>query len=109
MPGIWPPVTIGGHRYIDGGVRTVTNADLAGDHDRVLVLVPIKGFGQYEAEITALEAGGHVVVAVVADEASAAAIGPNPLDPAVRAPSAEAGRRQGRAAAAEVMARWAKA
>jgi len=45
----------------------------------------------------------------VADEASAAAIGPNPLDPAVRAPSAEAGRRQGRAAAAEVMARWAKA
>ena len=60
-------------------------------------------------EITALEAGGHVVVAVVADEASAAAIGPNPLDPAVRAPSAEAGRRQGRAAAAEVMARWAKA
>src|SRR2546430_15156041 len=75
VPGIWPPVTIDGRRYMDGGVRTVTNADLASDHDRVLLLVPIKGFGQYEAEIAALEAGGRVVVSVIADDASAAAIG----------------------------------
>ncbi|MCU1463776.1 MAG: Patatin [Acidimicrobiales bacterium] len=106
VPGIWPPVTIGDRRYMDGGVRTVTNADLAAAHDRVLVLVPIKGFGQYEAEIAAMEASGRVVVSVVADDASAAAIGPNPLDPATRKPSAEAGRRQGLAAAADVAARW---
>jgi NTE family protein len=107
VPGIWPPVTIDGRRYMDGGVRTVTNADLAADHDRVLVLVPIKGFGQYETEIAAMEANGRVVVSVVADDSSAAAIGPNPLDPATRKPAAEAGRRQGLAAAAEVAARWA--
>ena len=29
IPGIWPPVTIGGGRYIDGGTRSVVNADLA--------------------------------------------------------------------------------
>src|ERR1700723_3006889 len=29
IPGIWPPVTIGGSRYIDGGARSVVNADLA--------------------------------------------------------------------------------
>ena len=29
VPGVWPPVAIGDHRYIDGGVRSVTNADLA--------------------------------------------------------------------------------
>ena len=29
VPGIWPPVTIGGRRYIDGGVRSSDNADLA--------------------------------------------------------------------------------
>lgn len=29
VPGIWPPVTIHGRRYIDGGVRSAENADLA--------------------------------------------------------------------------------
>jgi NTE family protein len=28
VPGVWPPVTIGGRRYIDGGVHSVTNLDL---------------------------------------------------------------------------------
>ncbi len=27
VPGVYPPVTIGEHRYIDGGVRSGTNAD----------------------------------------------------------------------------------
>jgi predicted acylesterase/phospholipase RssA len=29
VPGFWPPVTIGGSRYSDGGVRSADNADLA--------------------------------------------------------------------------------
>jgi NTE family protein len=29
VPGVWPPVTIDGSRYIDGGVRSGTNADMA--------------------------------------------------------------------------------
>jgi len=29
VPGIWPPVTIDGRRYMDGGVRSSDNADLA--------------------------------------------------------------------------------
>ena len=29
VPGIWPPVTINGRRYIDGGIRSAANADLA--------------------------------------------------------------------------------
>lgn len=39
-PGIWPPVTIGGSRYIDGGVRSQASADLAQSYERVLVLTP---------------------------------------------------------------------
>jgi len=27
VPGIFPPVTIDGHRYMDGGMRSLTNAD----------------------------------------------------------------------------------
>ena len=41
VPGIWPPVTIGGRRYIDGGVRSAVNADLAAGYGRVLILVPM--------------------------------------------------------------------
>ena len=40
VPGVWPPVTINGHRYIDGGVRSATNADLAAGCDRILVITP---------------------------------------------------------------------
>ena len=33
-----PPVTINGHRYMDGGLRTNLNADLAAGHDRVVAV-----------------------------------------------------------------------
>ena len=29
VPGVWPPVTIGDRRFVDGGVRSPVNADLA--------------------------------------------------------------------------------
>lgn len=41
VPKVYPAVEIDGHRYVDGGVRTTTNADLARGHDRVVVLAPI--------------------------------------------------------------------
>ncbi|MCU1513621.1 MAG: patatin-like phospholipase family protein, partial [Microbacteriaceae bacterium] len=40
VPGIWPTVEINGRRYMDGGVRSTANADLAAGSDRVLVIVP---------------------------------------------------------------------
>ncbi len=41
VPGVWPPVTIGERRYMDGGVRSATNVDLAEDYSRVLLLAPM--------------------------------------------------------------------
>ncbi len=41
VPKVYPAVEINGHRYVDGGVRTTTNADLAKGHDRVVVIAPI--------------------------------------------------------------------
>jgi NTE family protein len=38
VPMVCPPVTIGGRRYMDGGVRSPLNADLARGHERVLVV-----------------------------------------------------------------------
>ena len=38
VPGVWPPVTIGGRRWMDGGMRSPANADLAAGCDAVVVL-----------------------------------------------------------------------
>ncbi len=56
VPGIWPPVTIDGRRFIDGGIRTTANVDLAAGHDVVVVLAPMPaGFGEpFEDQIAAL-------------------------------------------------------
>ena len=41
VPGLFPPVTINGRRYVDGGVRSATNADLATGYDSVLIIAPM--------------------------------------------------------------------
>jgi NTE family protein len=104
VPGVWPPVTIGDCRYIDGGVRSTANADLAANHDGVLVLAPLAGpvAAELDAEVEALRAAGSGVVAIVTDDDAVAAMGPNPLDPGRRPEAAEHGRRQGAAAATTV-------
>lgn len=103
VPGIWPPVRLGERRYIDGGVRTALNADLAAGASAVLVLAPlgVAGSGPLSAGLDdALSVLAPAVVhAVVPDADSVAAMGSNPLDPATRAPAALAGLAQ---AAAEV-------
>jgi predicted acylesterase/phospholipase RssA len=45
VPGIFPPVTIDGRRYMDGGMRSIANADLAVGCDPVLILVPVREGG----------------------------------------------------------------
>jgi NTE family protein len=37
-PSIWPPITINGERYVDGGVRSMLNADLAIGYDIVIAV-----------------------------------------------------------------------
>jgi NTE family protein len=103
VPGVWPPVTIGDRRYMDGGVDSTVNMALANDCDVAVVLVPSgrsapSPFGGGAAE--EVEAFGRSTFGVFADDESLAAFGPNPLDPACRIPSARAGREQGRRVAA---------
>jgi len=108
VPGTWPPVTIGDHRYVDGGIRSAENADLAAGYDRVLILqvMEIPGNEDLANQVDALRAAGSAVTVVRPDETAAAAIGTNVLDPAVREPSARAGYRQGLAAAPELSKFW---
>ncbi|RBY87000.1 patatin-like phospholipase family protein [Blastococcus sp. TF02A-26] len=107
VPGVYPPVTIEGRRYIDGGMRSAANADLAEGHERVVVLAPIaRGVGplaSVDAQVTGMVARVSVVSP---DQASRRAIGRNVLDPAARRPSAEAGRAQAAAVAQQVRDTW---
>jgi len=101
VPGVWPPVTIGSTRYVDGGVYSLTNADLAVGFDRVLVLAPIPDLDGQDGQTD----GGETMV-VSPDEESVAAFGADPLDPSVMAPSARAGLAQGRRSAGELVDFW---
>jgi NTE family protein len=47
VPGVYPPVTIDGRRYVDGGMRSAANADLALGYDRLVVLAPIPRGGAH--------------------------------------------------------------
>lgn len=107
VPAVYPPVTIAGRRYVDGGMRSAANADLAQGYERVVVLAPIvRGAGplsSVDAQVTGMVAR---VTVVQPDEASTAAIGKNVLDPAARRPSAEAGRAQGKSVVGQVAEVW---
>jgi NTE family protein len=103
VPGVWPPVTIAGRRYMDGGVRSADNADLAGGAARIIVISPLGMESPLPTMLplrevaTRLKDGGATVTVISPDEASVTAIGTNALDPATRVPAARAGRAQGRA------------
>jgi len=111
VPGIRPPVTIAGRRYMDGGMRSTTNADLAKGYDRVLILNPLGANEDWMSiieEAEALEREGSRVLVIEPDAASVTAIGLNPMDLATRQPSALAGRAQGRELADSVAALWSQ-
>lgn len=109
VPGVWPPVTIGDTRYIDGGVRSATNADLAEGSDRVVIVAPVAmgggPVGKVADEARRLGRTGKVVI-VSPDEPARRAIGRNMLDPASRAGAARAGREQAARVVEEVTTVW---
>jgi NTE family protein len=117
IPGFFAPVEIGGRRYVDGGVWSPTNLDLAraGRGDRVLCLVPTATLGTAPAlamrglaagwrfatgvEAAAARRRGATVDIVGPDADSARAIGSDLMNPRRRADALAAGVRQGALAA----------
>jgi NTE family protein len=110
VPGIWPPVTINGRRYIDGGIRSAANADLAAGCERIIVIAPLaSGFGPLASPVNqarALSAAGALVTVIKPDKAALRAIGRNVLDPARRPAAALAGYAQAESVAHEAKAVW---
>src|SRR5262249_5794435 len=98
VPGIWPPVTINGRRFIDGGIRSAANADLAAGYGTVVIIAPLaSGFGALASagdQARELAKSGARVTVVKPDKAALKAIGKNVLDPAHRPAAARAGYAQ---------------
>lgn len=119
VPGIVAPVTINGRRYMDGGMGSTTNAQLAKGYDKVLV-VPVvvsrarPGFEdiaariakRFDDELQSLRDSGSAVEVITPDEGSRAAFGPNLMDGTRRKPVVEAGLRQGRLEAERLREWW---
>ncbi len=111
VPGVWPPATINGRRYIDGA-RSATNADLAVGAAKVLIIAPAltaaEPFAsQLQKGIAALHPAAVFVVG--ADDAAMQAFGDNPLSPTTRKPAAIAGFDLGRSVDPQVMEFWSPA
>lgn len=107
VPCAFPPVRINGRPYVDGGVRSVTNADLAAGAGVVVVIEPMAHVmprTTLEREVAELD--GAEVVAIGPDAASAEAFGTDVLSRTVGAPSFAAGRAQAAAVAEDIAAVW---
>lgn len=68
VPGIFPPITIDGHRFVDGGVRTGSGLDLAAGCRSVVGVAPVRQDGhgerQLSGETAALMSAGTQVVLI---------------------------------------------
>jgi len=122
VPVVFPPVTIKGRRWMDGGVRDFLNADIATGHDVVLavscVLLENPGefarpgmnavMGATRDRLDALRAGGIKVEAVVPNEEmlQLSGSGIHLMDYSRAAAAYGVGERQGEAAASELRAFW---
>jgi NTE family protein len=128
LPGLVPTQSINGSHYIDGGVRSADNADLAAGYANVVVLSPLGGRSQTPPERGAVPAGqfeglrrfpgtdlasqaeglrkqGSRVEVITPDADSRSAMGANLMDLANRIPAARAGFAQGKKEAARVTLR----
>jgi NTE family protein len=121
LPGSSPTISINGTHYINGGVRSAENADLASGYAHVVVLSPFGGRsgtlpeGQFEglrrppewgmnleSQVEALREQCSYVEVITPDADSQAAMGTNQMDPATRIPAARAGFAQGKQEATSV-------
>jgi NTE family protein len=97
FPGAFPPISVNGRYYIDGGLWSATNADLAVGAQTVVLVNPMAHMfprEQLEQELSSV--GADTVVEISPDELAIAAFGSNPLDREAWPSAFAAGTRQAR-------------
>ncbi|MDH6121418.1 NTE family protein [Kitasatospora sp. GAS204A] len=107
FPGAAPPVAIDGRRYMDGALRSGTNADLAAGARTLVVVEPMAHLFPREALDQQLAAvGADSVVTIGPDPASVRAFGSDPGDLAAWEPAYRAGLRQAGDLGGQLRSMW---
>ncbi|WNM30374.1 patatin-like phospholipase family protein [Streptomyces sp. Li-HN-5-11] len=110
VPVVWPPVTVAGRRWMDGGSRSTANLQLARGRRRVVAVAPIpRAVGPHPSaarQAAELSAGGARVVLLGPDRDARRAMGRDMTDDTRRPAAARAGHAQGTALAASVAEVW---
>ncbi len=108
VPLVWPPVRINGTTYVDGGIRSAANADLAAGAETVVVLAPTTQSVSREHTLARQlqRTGAATTLLISPDSAASKEMGSNALDPTHRRAAAETGLRQGALVAEQVAAAW---
>ena len=103
LPGLLAPVPWRARRYMDGGIVSPANADVAAGHDEVWILCPSDS-GSLDREVADLREARSVVHLIQPSDAARMVMphGLGELDPANRLAAATAGFADGLAAAAAV-------
>jgi NTE family protein len=105
LPGLLAPVELLGRRYMDGGLASAANADVAAGHQEVWIVSPF-GPASLDREVAELQSSGSLVHLVRPSAAAEQALGTGigTMDPARRCSAARAGFADGRAAAKAMLA-----
>lgn len=114
IPGVFRPIEVNGRSYVDGGAWSPTNLDAVDVDGGATVLClnptgamrpsrrsPVGAYGPWSRSMAAIESAalrqrGAEVTVVSPDRDSAAAMGPNLMDPSRRARVIAAGIEQGK-------------
>jgi NTE family protein len=106
VPLVWPPITAGGRRWMDGGSRSTTPLDLAHGYRRVLAVAPVPAaVGPHphaRRQAARLAAAGTAITLVTPGSAARRAMGRNMTANHRRAAAARAGHAQAMALAGSV-------
>ncbi|MEU2123682.1 patatin-like phospholipase family protein [Nocardia niwae] len=104
VPGVFPPIPIDGSHYIDGGLRSPVNADLAAGADVVVIAEPLAHmFPRIPSD---RELASATEISIVPDSDAIAAFGLDVFAPAALAPAHAAGLRQSAEAAQRLKDVW---
>ncbi|KOU36324.1 patatin-like phospholipase family protein [Streptomyces sp. WM6378] len=110
VPIVWPPVTVAGRRWMDGGSRSTANLQLARGYRRILAVVPSpRAVGPHPSashQAAELSADGARVVLLSPDRAARREMGRNLADDTRRPAAARAGHAQASALAPSVADAW---
>jgi NTE family protein len=101
FPGAAPPITVGGRRYVDGGLWSPTHTDLAVGAGTLVVVEPLAHLFAGEPPPPEL-----ATVTISPDAATVAVFGADLYDRAAWQPAYRAGARQAAERAEQVRATW---